>query len=163
MVERLRFSAVDRSAAAPGFAAAAGELIAELQRSLVTPQRFDAALTAWAGADRRRAGYARDLASLYHEYVRELERIGRADRELHAWRALDALRADPARWGTDPVFVYGFDDLTALERDAIETLARIVGVDVTVSLAYEPGRTARRRPRLGASRRQPAYPLSYRR
>ena len=30
--------------------------------------------------------------------------------------------------GATPVFFYGFDDLTALERDAIETLARVVGV-----------------------------------
>ncbi len=42
----------------------------------------------------------------------------------------------------DAVFFYGFDDLTALERDAIETLARVVGVSVTVSLTYEPGRAA---------------------
>ena len=38
--------------------------------------------------------------------------------------------------------MYGFDDLTAIERDAIETLARIVGVEVTVSLTYEPERAA---------------------
>ena len=72
----------------------------------------------------------------------ELERIGRVDAELHAWRALDGLRADPGRWGQDAVYVYGFDDLTALERDAIETLARVVGVQVTVSLTYEPARAA---------------------
>ena len=31
---------------------------------------------------------------------------------------------------------------TALERDAVETLARVAGADVTVSLTYEPGRAA---------------------
>ena len=40
------------------------------------------------------------------------------------------------------VYFYGFDDLTALERDAVETLARVAGAEVTVSLTYEPGREA---------------------
>ena len=40
-----------------------------------------------------------------------------------AWRALDALRADPAAGAATPVLFYGFDDLTALQRDAVETLA----------------------------------------
>ena len=48
----------------------------------------------------------------------------------------------PARWGATPVFLYGFDDLQALQRDAIETLAVHAGAPVTVSLAYEPGRAA---------------------
>ena len=59
-----------------------------------------------------------------------------------AWRALDALRAAPGRWGTEAVFFYGFDDLHPLERDAIETLARVAGAEVMVSLTYEAGRTA---------------------
>jgi ATP-dependent helicase/DNAse subunit B len=42
------------------------------------------------------------------------------------------------------VFFYGFDDLHPLERDAVETLSRIVGVPVTVSLTYEGGRSALR-------------------
>ena len=130
------------SAQAPGFMAAAGELIAELQRSLVTPQRFASALRSWAAQDQRRGPYAQDLARLYLAYADELRRLGRVDAELFAWRALDALREAPGGWGTDPVFFYGFDDLTALERDAVETLARIVGVEVTVSLTYEAGRSA---------------------
>ncbi len=67
-------------------------------------------------------------------YAARARRLSCADADLHAWRALDALRPDPGRWGSDPVFFYGFDELTALERDAIETLARIVGVRVTLSL-----------------------------
>jgi RecB family exonuclease len=130
------------SARAPGFTSAAGELIAELQRSLVTPQRFAAALRSWAAQDPRRGPYAQDLARLYLAYADELDRLDRVDAELFAWRALDALRQAPGRWGTDPVFFYGFDDLTALERDAVETLSRIVGAEVTVSLTYEAGRVA---------------------
>ncbi len=130
------------SADGAGFVTAAGELISELQRGLTTPQRFAAALRTWAAADERRAVYARDVARVYGDYARELQRLGYVDRELYAWRALDALRAEPGRWGADAVFFYGFDDLTALERDAVETLSRVVGAEVMVSLTYEPGREA---------------------
>ncbi len=130
------------SAAAPGFRRAAGELVAELIRTLVTPPRFTAALRSWADADPHRRAYAEELGRIYQRYQRELERSGRVDRELFAWRALDALRAAPDRWGRDEVFFYGFDDLTRLEHDAVETLARIAGAAVTVSLTYEAGRSA---------------------
>ena len=136
------FDSLSEAAGTKGFPAAAGELIAELQRWLVTPQRFAAAMRTWAEQDPRRAGYARDVATIYRAYAAALERLGRVDRELYTWRALDALRAAPGRWGPDPVFFYGFDDLHPLERDAIETLARVVGAEVTVSLTYEPGRPA---------------------
>ncbi len=136
------FDALSEAAGTQGFPTAAGELIAELQRSLVTPQRFAAAMRTWAEQDPRRAGYARDVAAIYRAYAAALDRLGRVDRELYTWRALDALRAAPGRWGNEPVFFYGFDDLHPLERDAIETLARVVGAEVTVSLTYEPGRPA---------------------
>ncbi len=125
------------SAAAPGFPAAAGALFAELQRSLVEPARFTRALRAWAGAP-----YADELAALYSAYRRRLEALGRADREGAAWAALDALRADPARWGVRPVFLYGFDELTPAQLDAVDTLARLAGAEVCVALPYEPGRHA---------------------
>jgi ATP-dependent helicase/DNAse subunit B len=134
--------ALGEAAQSPGFVEAAGNLIAELQRSLVTPQRFAAAMLSWAAEDDRREPYARDVAAIYMAYGRELSELGRVDGDLHAWRALDALRAAPGRWGDDPVFFYGFDDLHPLERDAVETLARVVGVQVTVSLTYEAQRTA---------------------
>jgi ATP-dependent helicase/DNAse subunit B len=141
-VAATRLAVLKESASGPGFAAAVGELVAELQRALVTPQRFSAALAAWAGGDRSRSAYAGELGGLYLAYVRELDRARLLDDELYAWRALDALRVEPGRWGTDTVFFYGFDDFSPLERDAIETLARIVGTSVTASLTYEPGREA---------------------
>ncbi len=130
------------SAASPGFAAALGKLVSELQRALVSPERFAGAMQSWARGDRRRDPYARDVAALYRGYLRELERISRVDRDLYAWRSLDALRAEPGRWGGTPVFLYGFDDLDALERDCVETLSRLAQAEVTVSLSYEPGRAA---------------------
>jgi ATP-dependent helicase/DNAse subunit B len=141
-VGRARLDALARAAESTGFAPAAGDLVAELERSLVGPERFVQAMRRWATEDQRRAAYARDVGAIYIAYARELERAQRVDGELFAWRALDALRAAPGRWGSDPVFFYGFDDLHPLERDAVETLSRVVGVDVMVSLTYEAGRAA---------------------
>ncbi len=142
VVGQTSFEVLGESARSPGFAAAAGALVAELERSLITPQRFAAALLTWAAADGRRKAYARDLGGLYRVYFRELERLGRVDRDLFAWRALDALREAPGRWGMTPVFLYGFDDLDPIEHDAVETLSRVAGAHVTVSLSYETGRIA---------------------
>ena len=125
-----------RSAAAPGFAAAAGALFAELGRSLIGPARFAAAVRDWEDAP----AHAGELAALYSAYHRRLDRLEAVDPEGLARAALDALRERPAAWGARPVFLYGFDDLTPLQRDAVETLAR--HADVCVALAYEPGRAA---------------------
>src|SRR5947209_17802930 len=139
-VQTARLQVLAEAAATKGFPAAAGELVAELERALVSPARFAQAIRKWGEEDERRSGLARDIGSLYLAYADELERLGRVDGELFLWRALDALRDTPGAWGATPVFFYGFDDLTALEQDAIETLARPAGAEVTVSLTYEAGR-----------------------
>jgi len=136
------FERLAGAAAAPGFLAAAGALISELQGSLIAPPRFAAALRTWAAGDPGREAYARQLAAIYFAYRGELERLGRVDGELYAWQALDALRAAPARWGQTPVYFYGFDDLDRLQRDAVETLAGPAGAEVIVSLTSEGGRVA---------------------
>ena len=99
-------------------------------------------MRAWGEREPARAAYAEELARLYGAYRDGLRAIERRDRVLHDQAALDALRLEPARWGATPVFLYGFDDLQPLQRDAIETLAVHAGAPVTVSLAYEPGRAA---------------------
>jgi ATP-dependent helicase/DNAse subunit B len=137
-----RFEELAVSASSAGFREAAGRFVAELERALLTPQRFSAALAQWTAGDERRVDYARDLDRLFRSYSGQLERHGRVDGELFAWRALDALRREPQRWGAESVFFYGFDDLTPLERDAVETLSRVVGAEVTVSLTYESSRVA---------------------
>jgi ATP-dependent helicase/DNAse subunit B len=139
---RVDLKVTKRSVDARGFPNSAWRLISELERSLITPERFDSALRAWAARDPRRRDYARDLAALYEGYGRELQRHGRVDGELFAWRAVDALMSSPQAWGTAPVFVYGFDDLTPAELYAIQTLAGPVGTPVTVSLTWEPERAA---------------------
>ncbi len=120
---------------------ALGELFSELQVRRVSPQRFAEALARWHAADG--AGEERpELARLFASYRAELGRLRRVDAEQRAVRALDALRERPSLWGGAPVAIYGFDDLTALQLDAIETLGALVDARVTVSLAYEPGRAA---------------------
>ena len=47
----------------------------------------------------------------------------------------------PVRWGARPVFVYGFDDLRPLQREAVAVVAAS-GAEVVVSLTFEPGRYA---------------------
>jgi ATP-dependent helicase/DNAse subunit B len=141
-VRQARLELLRPASQSRGFAPAVAALIAELERSLVTPQRFTQAMRAWGVEDPRRAQYAQEVAGIYDAYARELERLERVDAELFTWRALDALRREPGRWGRDAVFFYGFDDLHPLERDAVETLARVVGAEVMVSLPYEAGREA---------------------
>lgn len=130
------------SSRAPGFLRAAVRLEAELGRERVTPQRLRQALGAWAGRRGRRAAHAREVAAIHAAYVARLERMAAMDREGRAWRALDALRAEPSRWGATPVLLYGFDDLTAPQRDAVETLAGRAAAEVWVSIPYERGRAA---------------------
>jgi ATP-dependent helicase/DNAse subunit B len=124
-----------------GFVSALAEFIADLRVRRVTPAALEHALAQWESEDG--AGSSRaELARVYSRYDRALKDLGRLDYEQRAVRALDALRRTPALWGHTPVLFYGFDDLTRLQLDAIETLGRVLDARVTVSLAYEPGRTA---------------------
>jgi ATP-dependent helicase/DNAse subunit B len=141
-IGRLSLGPLAASAATPGFVPALLDLVGELEEARATPARTTQALRAWAAQEPGRSAYAEDLAALVSAYHRELERLGAKDRRLQHAAALDALRLDPAAWGATPVFFYGFDDLSPLQRDAVETLACHVGAAVTVSLTYEPGRTA---------------------
>jgi ATP-dependent helicase/DNAse subunit B len=133
-----RLQALAPIARSRGLLAAVGAFTAELERALVTPQRLTAAVRAWPGA----APALHEGAAIYDRYTRALERLGAVDADLFAWRALDALRAKPGAWGETPVLLYGFDDLSPLQRDAVETLARVAGAEVIVSLTFEPGRAA---------------------
>jgi ATP-dependent helicase/DNAse subunit B len=129
--------------ARPGMASELAKLVAELETQRVTPARLRGALRAWSSApgqpNGERATLER-LCAVFERYQETLAKMRRADRELRVTGALDALRRKPALWGSTPVLLYGFDDLTELQLDTIETLGGVVGARVTVSLAYEPGR-----------------------
>jgi ATP-dependent helicase/DNAse subunit B len=140
-VRGARLELLAESARQPGFVRAAAALVAELEHSIVDPARFTRALRQWAGEGPRRR-YAEEVAAIYRGYRDRLESAGLVDEELFRWRALDALRNEPARWRETPLFVYGFDDFTELELDALETIANRCGAQVTVSLPFEPGRLA---------------------
>jgi ATP-dependent helicase/DNAse subunit B len=124
-----------------GMVRALSELIAELRVRRVSPASFARALEAWSEIDGQEVSRG-ELAGVYERYQRALQRLGRMDSEQRAIRALDALRRKPSLWGRTPVAFYGFDDLTRLQLDVIETLGRVVDAPVTVSLAFEPGRSA---------------------
>ena len=140
-IAKTRLDALAPAARSPAFAPGLARFVAELEARRIEPPRFTAAMRAWAGGGPRRR-YAQELAALYSAYRSHLDRLGRPDRELHDRQALDAITLAPERWRATPVFCYGFDDLDALQLDAIETLARRVGAPVTVSLPGERGRVA---------------------
>ncbi|HWI70412.1 MAG TPA: hypothetical protein VNT55_00540, partial [Baekduia sp.] len=130
------------AAQTPGFPRALVAFAQELGEARIEPPRFVAALRAWSAGDPSRAPFAEELGALVLAYRRQQEKTGRRDRPQHVTAALDALREDPARWGGTPVFLYGFDDLSPLQRDVVDTLANAVGAEVVLSLTFEPGRTA---------------------
>jgi ATP-dependent helicase/DNAse subunit B len=111
------------SARSPGFVEALRDAVRELGAGLVSPDDVDGA-----------------LGRLYLAYRTELGRLGLWDRDLLRAHAVDLLERDLGAWQGEPVFAYGFEDLTAAEWRLVEALAG--RADVTVSLPYEPGRAA---------------------
>jgi ATP-dependent helicase/DNAse subunit B len=112
-----------RSARFGGFADALLQAIAELESGLLEPEALDG-----------------DLARLYAAYRAQLDAVGLWDRDLLRAGAVRRLETDLAAWNRQPVYAYGFEDLTAAEWRLVETLAG--RTDVTVSLPYEAGRPA---------------------
>jgi ATP-dependent helicase/DNAse subunit B len=135
-----------------------GELVAELESLHVSPQRLRAALRRWARSDRAVSAQTTSLGLIFERYQKILAETGALDPELRTARALSLLRESPRLWwdrrgvahaaaerpacARTAVLFYGFDDLTALQLEAIGTLARAVSAHVTVALAYECGRAA---------------------
>lgn len=134
----------DSPGSARRLARALGGAIAELQAAKVSPAQLRAGLR--KGPASQTELRARLLVELHERYNASLTRHGLLDAELRARRALDVLRRRPALWraGTRPapVLLYGFDDLTSLEMDTVETIGIAVDAPVTVALAYEAGRVA---------------------
>jgi ATP-dependent helicase/DNAse subunit B len=112
-----------RSAGRAGFADSLQQVLDELEVGLLEPDAVEG-----------------ELGALYSAYLAELDRLGRWDRGLLRARAVERLRTDLDAWHGEPVFAYGFEDLTGAEWALLEALA--ARAEVTVSLPYEPGRPA---------------------
>ncbi len=123
IVDRTSLNGFGRSARSAGFVDALRDTIRELSSGPVSPAEVDG-----------------DLARLYAAYRAELDTLGLWDREVARAHAAERVASDLDAWGGEPVFAYGFEDLTGSEWQLLEALAG--RTEVTVSLPYEPGRTA---------------------
>jgi len=112
-----------RSARFGGFADSLLGTLGELESALVEPEDLGG-----------------DLARLYAAYRAELDRLELWDRDVQRRRAAERLGHDLDAWHGEPVFAYGFEDLTGAQWTLLEALAG--RAEVSVSLPYEPGRVA---------------------
>src|SRR3954462_2421692 len=114
---------VGRAARFGGFADALLATVAELESGLLDPNDLQG-----------------ELAALYAAYRAELDRLSLWDRDLLRRHAAERIATDLEAWSGEPVFAYGFEDLTGAEWALLQALAG--RTDVTVSMPYEPGRPA---------------------
>src|SRR5215211_6980533 len=130
--------ALSASAARRGFGPALERLIGELQAALVQP--VDLAHVARLLDD---GAYESELARLYAGYEQRREAAGRDDQHSAARRVAAALREQPESWGSRPVFLYGFDDLTEEQLELLAALARAGEATVAVNYADREALAAR--------------------
>ncbi|HEY8630002.1 MAG TPA: PD-(D/E)XK nuclease family protein [Gaiellaceae bacterium] len=112
-----------RSARFGGFADSLLATVGELESGLLDPNDLEG-----------------ELAALYAAYRGELDRLGMWDRDLLRRHAAERVAGELEAWGGEPVFAYGFEDLTGAEWALLQALAG--RSEVTVSMPYEPGRAA---------------------
>ncbi len=123
VLSRAQLNGWARSARFAGFADALSGTLGELESGLVDPGDLDGG-----------------LAAIYEAYQAELDVLGLSDRDLEHRRAAERVASELDAWDARPVFAYGFEDLTGAQWALLEALA--ARCDVTVSLPYEPGRSA---------------------
>ena len=119
-----------RSASRPGFAAAAANLVAELQAAMLEPTSVEAAASGLEDS-----AYLGELAAIYRAYADLRDSQGFGDRHVLARAAIAALKEDADVWKRRPVFLYGFDDLTREQLELVTVLS--AAAPVTVALTYE--------------------------
>jgi ATP-dependent helicase/DNAse subunit B len=123
VVGEASLNGLSRSARTAGFADTLVRTLAELEQAMLDPADLDG-----------------DLAALYGCYRDELDRLGVWDADLRRRYAVERIEGDLEAWHGEPVFAYGFEDLTGAEWSLLNALAG--RTDVEVSLPYEPGRVA---------------------
>ncbi|MDP9303674.1 MAG: hypothetical protein M3O92_04120, partial [Actinomycetota bacterium] len=112
-----------RSARFGGFADALLTTVGELESGLLDPNDLEG-----------------ELASLYAAYRGELDRVHLWDADLLRRHGAQRVANELDAWNGEPVFAYGFEDLTGAEWALLQALAG--RSEVTVSMPYEPGRAA---------------------
>ena len=130
-VRQTQLEAFRGSAARRGFAPALERLISELQSSLLTPGAL-----ASAAAELEDGAYESELARLYEAYVSMGATRPAATMPIPPFaRSRSACASDRGAWGSRPVLLYGFDDLT---EEQLELVAALTGAcQVTVAVNYE--------------------------
>jgi len=123
IVGHAALNGLGRSARFAGFADSLATTFAELESGLLEPDALEG-----------------DLARLFAAYRAELTRLDRWDRDALRRHAVARLQSDFEAWHSEPVFAYGFEDLTGTEWELLRALAG--RTEVTVSMPYEQGRTA---------------------
>ncbi len=122
-IARTSLSGLSNSSSSDGFADSLLATLGEVESALVAPGRLGG-----------------DLGRLAEAYREELDRLGFWDRDGLRGRAVERLASEFGSWSGEPVFAYGFEDLTGAEWALLEALS--ARADVTVSIPYEPGRAA---------------------
>ncbi|HVG88986.1 MAG: PD-(D/E)XK nuclease family protein [Gaiellales bacterium] len=133
-MRRVQLQLLAPSARFPGFAEGLGRLFDELAAGGL-PDEVERRVAAWGDEGRRG-----EITALRAAMLELFAELGLADRAAVRGRAAALLAGDLEAWDGDPVLVYGFEDLTGVQLEAIRALAG--RSDVTVSLPYETGRDA---------------------
>ena len=122
-IEHTALDGLGPSASSGGFADSLVSVLGEVESALLDPEQLEG-----------------DLGRLGRAYREELDRLGLWDRDALRRHAAERLASDLDAWHDEPVFAYGFEDLTGAEWALLEGLA--ARTEVTVSIPYEPGRAA---------------------
>ena len=112
----------------PGLIDAALQTIDEFRANLIGTERFE---------DAEIAELTGPMAGVYRDYVKRLEASGQTDLPS---RAMLASSRSLEEWQGRPVFIAGFDDLTAQQLELIRRLSR--QTDVLIAITHEKGNVA---------------------
>ncbi len=119
----------------PGFADALARLLDELQGAGLEPTDVEAVSGTLEGS-----AYLADVAALFSAYARVRDGLGRIDAHGVAREAIRLLQDAPTAWRSRPVFLYGFDDLTGNQLEAVAALSATA--EVSVAVPFEEGNAA---------------------
>jgi len=134
IVENLSLNYFKKIKHKPGFSPTLLAIVRELEAGMIEPDSFQAAVQ-----EMDRDGRLRELALVYQEYRDRLLKFNWVDPTGLVWKTVDILADHPEicpEW--DSLIVDGFDDLSPVQADLINSLARLLpDVTVTITRAAE--------------------------